>query len=100
MNRCVITLQASQDLDEISEYFVSRNIEAGEKLLQLFNEKCARLMQFPNMGKSYGHIRLWLRGVPLDNYIIFYEVLNDEITILRIVSGRQNLPELLKNDQG
>jgi toxin ParE1/3/4 len=99
MNRCVITLQASQDLDEISEYFVSRNIEAGEKLLQLFNEKCARLMQFPNMGKSYAHIRSWLRGVPLDNYIIFYEVLDDEITILRIVSGRQNLPELLKNSQ-
>jgi toxin ParE1/3/4 len=99
MNRCIITLQASQDLDEISEYFVGRNIDAGEKLLQLFNEKCARLMQFPNMGKSYAHIRSWLRGVPLDNYIIFYEVLDDEITILRIVSGRQNLPELLKDSQ-
>jgi toxin ParE1/3/4 len=99
MNRCIITLQASQDLDEISEYFVGRNIDAGEKLLQLFNEKCARLMQFPNMGKSYAHIRSWLKGVPLDNYIIFYEVLDDEITILRIVSGRQNLPELLKDSQ-
>jgi toxin ParE1/3/4 len=88
MNRCVITLQASRDLDEISEYFVSRNIEAGEKLLQLFNEKCTRLMQFPNMGKSYAHIRSWLRGIPLDNYIIFYEVLDDEITILRVVNSR------------
>ncbi len=96
MNRCVITLQASRDLDEISEYFVSRNIEVGEKLLQLFNEKCTRLMQFPNMGKSYAHIRSWLRGIPLDNYIIFYEVLDDEITILRVVSGRQNLTELMK----
>jgi toxin ParE1/3/4 len=65
-----------------------RNIEAGEKLLQLFNEKCTRLMQFPNMGKSYAHIRSWLRGIPLDNYIIFYEVLDDEITILRVVNSR------------
>ncbi len=96
MNRCVITLEASRDLDEISEYFVSRNIEAGEKLLQLFNEKCTRLMQFPNMGKSYAHIRSWLRGIPLDDYIIFYEGLDDEITILRVVSGRQNLTELMK----
>jgi toxin ParE1/3/4 len=99
MNPCVITLQASQDLDEISEYFVSRNVEAGEKLLQLFNEKCARLMQFPNMGKSYAHIRSWLRGVPLNNYIIFYEVLDDEIIILRILGGQQDLPTLLKDDQ-
>jgi toxin ParE1/3/4 len=51
MNRCVMTLKASQDLDEISEYFVSHNIESGERLLQLFTEKCTKLMQFPSMGK-------------------------------------------------
>jgi toxin ParE1/3/4 len=53
MSQCLITRRASRDLDEISEYFVGRNIEAGEKLLKLFNEKCMKLIQFPNMGKSY-----------------------------------------------
>jgi toxin ParE1/3/4 len=88
MNRCVITLKASQDLNEISEYFVSRNIESGERLLQLFNEKCTKLMQFPSMGKSYAYIRSWLRGIPLQNYIIFYEIIGDDVVILRVVSGR------------
>jgi toxin ParE1/3/4 len=46
------------------------------------------------MGKRYLEIRSWLRGVPLKNYIIFYEVLEDEITILRVVSGRQDLEAL------
>ncbi|MBC7515180.1 MAG: type II toxin-antitoxin system RelE/ParE family toxin [Alkalinema sp. FL-bin-369] len=30
----------------------------------------------------------------IEGYIIFYEVLEDEITILRVVSGRQNLEAL------
>ena len=91
---CVITLKASRDLNEISDYFVGRNIEAGERLLRSFNEKCVRLTQFPNMGRRYIEIHSWLRGIPLEGYIIFYEVLEEEITILRVVSGRQNLEAL------
>jgi toxin ParE1/3/4 len=98
LSRCVIALEASQDLNAISDYFVSRNIDAGERLLQEFNQKCVKLLQFPNMGKSYAAIRPWLRGIPLDGYIIFYEVGEDEITILRIVSGRQNLETLFDGD--
>jgi toxin ParE1/3/4 len=96
MSQCLITRRASRDLDEISEYFVGRNIEAGEKLLKLFNEKCMKLIQFPNMGKSYAYIRPWLRGIPLENYIIFYEVTVDEITILRVVSGRKDLTTIFE----
>jgi toxin ParE1/3/4 len=63
MSNCFITLEASQDLDMISEYFVSCNIETGERLLKLFNEKFMKLTQFPNMGRSYAYIRPWLRGI-------------------------------------
>ncbi len=94
MSLCVIALEASQDLNAISDYFVSRNINAGERLLQEFNQKCVKLLQFPKMGKSYAAIRPWLRGVPLDGYIIFYEVIEDRIIILRVVNGRQNLETL------
>jgi toxin ParE1/3/4 len=99
MSNCFITLEASQDLDMISEYFVSRNIETGERLLKLFNEKCMKLIQFPNMGRSYAYIRPWLRGVLLDNYIIFYEVITDGVAILRVVDGRQNLETVFDSNE-
>jgi toxin ParE1/3/4 len=89
MNRCVMTLKASQDLDEISDYFVSRNIESGEQLLQLFTKKCTKLMQFPSMGKSYAYIRSWLRGVPLQNYIIFYEIIGGDVMALLKIHHQQ-----------
>lgn len=46
------------------------------------------------MGRSYGNIKADLRGVPLDNYIILYRVVNSGIEIVRVVSGYQNLESL------
>ncbi|MEH2183762.1 type II toxin-antitoxin system RelE/ParE family toxin [Nostoc sp.] len=46
------------------------------------------------MGRSYGNIKSDLRGVPLDNYIILYRVINSGIEIVRVVSGYQNLESL------
>lgn len=98
MSRCVISPSASRDLNAISDYFLERNIEAGERLLREFNQKCQNLMRFPNMGKQYSSIREGLRGVPLDGYIIFYRLLGDGVEIIRVVSGRQDL-EVLFSDR-
>ncbi|MEH1935625.1 MAG: type II toxin-antitoxin system RelE/ParE family toxin [Nostoc sp.] len=53
MSRYVISLSASRDLDEISDYFLIRNLEAGEKLFREFNNKCQNLAAFPNMGRRF-----------------------------------------------
>jgi len=34
MSRCFVSPTASRDLDAIGDYFVGRNIEAGERLLR------------------------------------------------------------------
>ena len=98
MSHYVISPSASRDLNTIADYFLTRNIEAGEKLFQEFNQKCKNLAKFPNMGKSYAHIKLSLRGLPLDGYIIFYRVINDGVEILRVVSGRQDLEALFTDN--
>ena len=46
------------------------------------------------MGRSYEHIRKGMRGIPLHGYIIFYQLVDDNIEILRIVNGRQDLESL------
>lgn len=49
------------------------------------------------MGRSYAEIVPSLRGVPLNGYIILYQVLEDGIVIVRVVSGDRNL-EFLFSD--
>jgi toxin ParE1/3/4 len=92
----IIAPSASQDLDRIADYYLSRDsVEAGEKLFQEFQKKCQYLTQFPNIGRSYGHIIPGLRGTPLNGHIILYEVTESLVVILHVVNGRQDLEALL-----
>lgn len=46
------------------------------------------------MGRSYENIKPDLRGVPLDDYIILYRVINSEVEIVRVISGYRNFESL------
>jgi toxin ParE1/3/4 len=92
-----IAPSATQDLKNIADYFLTRNIEAGESLFQEFNRKCQNLVNFPNIGRSYSHLCFGLRGLPLSGYIILYQVEDETIEILRVVSGYQNLETLFSD---
>jgi toxin ParE1/3/4 len=97
MSRYVINVLASRDLTEISDYFAETNMEVGERFFREFNSKCQQLVSFPSSGKSYGAIRSDLRGLSIEGYIIFYRILDDGIEILRVVSGRRNIPSLFSD---
>ncbi|BAU42561.1 type II toxin-antitoxin system RelE/ParE family toxin [Leptolyngbya sp. O-77] len=89
-----ITLPASQDLNDITDYFLAQSIEAGDRFVTAFNQRCIQLARYPYIGKSYAHLRPNLRGLGLMNYLIFYRVIDDHIEILRVISGYRNLQEI------
>ncbi|WP_017652760.1 type II toxin-antitoxin system RelE/ParE family toxin [Fortiea contorta] len=95
----VIALEASQDLDEILDYFLQRNIDAGERFIREFNKKCQNIAKFPNIGRSYAKFDPALRGIPLNGYIIFYRVFEDRVVIVRVVSGYRDLESLFTDDE-
>lgn len=99
MSRCVISPSASRDLNAIIDYFVEHNVEAGERLLREFTKKCQNLTRFPNLGKSYSHLREGLRGMPLNGYVIFYQMQADAVEVLRVVSGRRDLEALFTEEE-
>jgi toxin ParE1/3/4 len=75
VSNCFISPLASRDLNAIADYYVARNIEAGEELLKDFTRKCENLVRFPNLGRSYDHIRTGMRGILLDGYIFSIRLL-------------------------
>jgi toxin ParE1/3/4 len=96
MSRYVINVLASQDLSDISDYFASNSLAAGDRFFRAFNRKCKQLVTFPSSGKSYAEIHPAIRGLSLEEYVIFYRILEDGIEILRVVSGRRDFPALFK----
>ena len=67
MNKYSISKDAISDLEQIADYFAQFSIEAGEKFIKKFNEKCKNLVTFPNMGKNYDEIMPNLKGIVLNN---------------------------------
>jgi len=94
MSQFLIALEASRDLAEIVEYFQIHNLDAGDRFVAAFNQKCKYLTQFPQIGKRYPELNPTLRGITLDNYIVFYQIIEDEIVITRIVSAYRDLESL------
>lgn len=99
MNRYIFAPSASRDLNEITDYFANLNVETGERLIVAFEKKCQNLINFPMLGRSYEEIRPHLRGVPLDGYIILYQVTDNTLEILRVVHGSRNLKNLFDSDE-
>lgn len=96
MKSLVITIEASRDLSAISDYFLEQSVDAGDKFVEGFAKKCQHLAQFPYLGRSYSEFAPGLRGIPFMGYIIFYQVFEDRIEILRIINGYRNLNNVFK----
>jgi toxin ParE1/3/4 len=94
----IISPAAICDLNDITDYFAKHNINAGDHLLDEFSKKCRYLTQFPLMGRSYREIRSYLRGLPIQNYIIFYRVINNGLEIMRVVKGDRDLEAVFEKD--
>jgi toxin ParE1/3/4 len=86
---------AIQDLDEISQYFLENDVEAGEKLFQELNKRFQNLTRFPQMGRLYPHLHPEIRGLSVRKYIVFYRISSLNLEIVRIFDGRRNLKKEL-----
>ncbi len=93
-----ITATASRDLEAISEYFLERSVDAGDHFVQTFNQKCQHLARFPYIGKSYARLRPGLRGILMMDYIVFYQIVEDNVEILRVISGYCDLQSVFPNN--
>jgi toxin ParE1/3/4 len=90
----LISEEASADLEEITDYFLSVSVEAGDRFVEEFDGKCLYLTQFPYIGKLYAELAPDLRGLRLERYIIFYRVYSDRLSIVRIVNASRDLKGL------
>ncbi|MGB3265277.1 MAG: type II toxin-antitoxin system RelE/ParE family toxin [Microcoleus sp.] len=68
----------------IYDYFLEQSIDAGDRFVEGFRKKCQHLAEFPYLGRSCDRFAPGLRGIPLMDYIIFYQIVGEGIEILQI----------------
>jgi len=98
MSRYFLTLEAKQDIKEISQRIALENPAAAKRLVAEIKQKCKRAADFPEMGHSYDSLLPSLRGLFVGSYIIFYFPRKNSIQVIRVLSGYRNLDTIFQED--
>ncbi|MBD2300952.1 type II toxin-antitoxin system RelE/ParE family toxin [Nostoc sp. FACHB-87] len=97
MSRFKISQQAIQDIENIWNYIAEKNPQAADKLFDKLREKFPKLAKFPQLGKPRFDLAASLRCFPVENYLIFYRSMEQDIEIVRILHGAQDIESIFQN---
>jgi len=87
---------ALRDLEDIYEYIAADSPEHASKFIDLIESKCEALAQSPLMGQLRPALRDDVRSFPVQRYLIFYRVLNDDdvVKIVHVFHGAWDMEDL------
>ena len=95
---------AERDLLEHIAYLSQERPDVAVRFIDAVEQACMQLATMPRMGAPRAFSNPRLKGVRLwpvpgfDKYLIFYQFMNDEIRILRILHGARDIPAILESD--
>jgi len=92
-----------EDLLEYLDYISENNPDAALRFIQSVEKAFDLLSEMPDLGTTckssntrLNSIRMW--PVPkFSKYLIFYQVTEDSICVLRVLHGSRDIPVILEN---
>ncbi|WP_339378689.1 type II toxin-antitoxin system RelE/ParE family toxin [Calothrix sp. NIES-2100] len=73
-------------------------LEQSERFLSKLDAKFAKIAQFPNLGRRRDEILPGLRSLTIDNYLILYMPIEQDVEIFRIISGYRDISALFAEE--
>lgn len=92
--------RAESDLESILDDLDQKNPAVAERYATEFELKGRALAQFPELGRARPEIAPNLRSTLVSPYVVFYRIAGDEVQIVRILHGRQDLRSILRAEDG
>ncbi len=93
-----LTVKATEDLTDIWQYtFHAWSESQADKYFSELIEACQILANNPNLGKNYPNITTNYFGYLINKHIIFYEISDEGILVIRILHGRADLKNRILN---
>ena len=82
--------RAEIDLIEIWVHIAKDDPLAADRQLDLIDEACQMLAGHQHAGKGRDDLARGLRFFPVGNYLVFYTVRDDGITVVRVLHGARD----------
>jgi toxin ParE1/3/4 len=84
--RVIPSRRADADLDAILDYGIAEHgREAAEAYLRTINAAFDRLADYPEIGVARADLVPAVRSLPVGEHRIFYQILDDRISIVRVL---------------
>jgi toxin ParE1/3/4 len=96
MKQFRVSEAASSDLRGIWLCIGPDNPEAASKLVRAIVSRFPRLASMPEMGRRRDELSEGLRSFPVSRYVIFYQLTENGIEIIRILHGARDLPAMFE----
>lgn len=90
-----LTEPAIQDIEQIADYIARQSgFDQADRFLSKLDHKFVKINQFPNLGRKRDEILPGLRSLSMDQYLILYVPIGQDVEIFRVVSGYRDLSAL------
>ena len=85
--------QARAELSNIWNYIVkeSGNVGAADGVIDAITDRFCLLSQHPRMGRARDDLRAGLRSFAVGQYVIIYTIDDEDVEILHVFHGRQDI---------
>jgi len=93
--RLKVTATAQRDLLEIWSFIEPDNANAADKLLTTITKQLDKLLRFPELGRQRNELVRHLRSVAVKNYVIFYQLTDKYVEIVRVLHGARDMKRVL-----
>lgn len=102
----VVRPRADKDIDDITEELVERaTLDVALQFLAVAFETFSLMATQPDMGWScrlqhpdLKSARVFRVGIPFEKYLIFYQPHQEQIEVLRIIHGAQDIEQRLTDE--
>jgi toxin ParE1/3/4 len=93
--RVVLSDDALEDLADIWTYIALDDPSKATDYVQFVRSRIGLLVDYPAAGRDRDDVAPKVRSLTVSSHLVLYRVTPTEIQVLRIVSGRRNLRQLL-----
>jgi toxin ParE1/3/4 len=91
----LITPLAAVDLEEIGDYIAQDNPVRARTFVTALHTQCKKICHNPAGYRRRPELSPDLRSCAHGNYVIFFESTTEQVTIVRILHGARDIPEIL-----
>ena len=84
------------DLKEVWRYVSPAGDAVADRHVRAIREQCRMLARFPGIGRTREELAPGLRSFAVPPFVIFFQVLDDAVEIVRVLHGARDFEAIWK----